>query len=197
MTDRGMNPLNPLLSKFQKLQQSINFDARWESGRASFLLKKLGKGDEERSFREQDPNDRLTFGALNETLALPMAFACHPMQGKLPVHRDIKHAHPAWFKKFDKLPVVVVYFELLNEYIGACKARGEYESRPFCMVFPRKGFPQGLCIHDGPREKYLTVGEGIHLYYSRRYAREFVVQPFVSVVKVISNDGKVEDDGHE
>lgn len=196
MTERGPNPLNPLLTKFQKLQQSLNFDARWEAGRALFLLKTLGLSDQEYSLRDQDAAKNLTFSAINSELSLPMVFACHPMQGKLPVHRDVKHVHPVWFKKFSKLPVAVVYFELLAEYTESRRKQGEDGIRPFCMVFPRKGFPQGLCIHDGPLEKYLVPGEGVHLYSSKRHARDFVVQPFVSVAKIISNTER-DDDGDE
>jgi hypothetical protein len=181
MTDKGVNPLNPLLSKFQKLQASVDHGARWEAGRALYLLKELGMADKQRYLRDQDQAGNLTFSSVNSCLQLSMCFASYAMTGKLAIHRDTKHVHPLWFKNFEKLPFVVVYLEKYREY--SCTSQGEF--RPLCMVFPRKGFMQGMCIHNGAVDTYLREDSSGHVYRSGKYSQDFLVQPFQSVARIL------------
>jgi hypothetical protein len=174
-----MHPKDPLLSNLQRMQQAANLGPLWEQSRALFLLKSLGLTNWKAELQQQDSNNLLLFSAINNTLGLPLFFATEPCTNKLPLHRDVKSAHPQWFKNFQKIPVMVIYFEEMERY------NLRQDDRPFALVFPRKGFEQGLCVHNGSSISYTLDGEGYHCYRSKKHGQDIIVQPFRSVLKAI------------
>jgi len=47
------------------------------------------------------------------------------------------------------------------------------------MVFPRKGFPDGLIVHNGQIEDFLPAHSGCHVYHGGpKHSLRLVVQPY-------------------
>lgn len=87
------------------------------------------------------------------------------------IHRDALSAEPARFKNFTRVPFVVAYLQRLEEL-------GD-DIRPTGMVFPRKGFAQGMVIHNDEDERYWS--EGLCQVYKGQVLGEntrLYVQPF-------------------
>lgn len=179
MTGERSHPQNPLLSQLQRAVQRAEQPEFWEAARVNYMLKTLQLGEHRHQLQLDNSGGLLTFEAVNARLGLPVVF-CADAGGETPLHRQNKAVHPNWFKNFAKLPFAQVYFAQLSSY----SLSGD--TRPFALVFPRKGFSQGLCIHNGDPQRYVMAGAGVHLFRSR--TGDCMVQPFRDVLAILKAD---------
>jgi hypothetical protein len=172
--ESSKNPYNPLLSQFQKMEMSETSAAGWEQKRVERLLKVVGlSGRKDLKQTLSDPvSGYLSFDQVNRHMEFRAAFAAIPLRGKTPMHRDQKSIQPNWFKSFVKVPVFNTYMDMYLEYLA-----GTQDSRPYCAVFPRKGFLHGLCVHNGDLSQSLQPGKTGHVYCSKS-GFNLIVQPF-------------------
>lgn len=168
------NPYNPLLSQLDKLEMHEFSALGWEQKRVERLLKVAGMaGRKDLKKSLSDPaSGYLSFDQVNRHLQLRVAFAAIPLRGQTPMHRDAKSIQPNWFKSFSKVPVFNTYLNMYLEYMS-----GTQDSRPYCAVFPRKGFLHGMCIHNGDVSQSLPPGKSGHVYCSKS-GFNLIVQPF-------------------
>lgn len=168
------NPYNPLLSQLEKMELGEFSALGWEQKRVERLLKVAGlAGRKELKEGLSDPvTGYLSFDQVNRQLQFRVAFAAIPLKGKTPMHRDQKSIQPIWFKSFAKVPVFNTYLDMYLEYLA-----GTHDARPYCAVFPRKGFLHGLCVHNGEVTQSLQPGKSGHVYCSKS-GFNLIVQPF-------------------
>lgn len=173
-----VNPLNPLLGKMEQFEQSEIALHQWESKRVDWTIRRLGLTAKLKEVASHRDDGFLTFEAFNDVFSFPVYLTSNQLRGKLPIHKDQKSIHPNWFKAFSKLPFVQVFAETLKAYGLFGRALG--------MVFPRKGFAQGLIVHTGDFNTFVREGNSCHFYRSVS-GLELVVQPysdFVDALKV-------------
>lgn len=144
-----------------------------------YMLKSLQLTAHRQQLQLDNAGGLLSFEAANARLGLPLVF-CADAGGDIPLHRLDKAVHPNWFKNFAKLPFAQVYFAKLSSYSFTG------DTRPLVLVFPRKGFSQGLCIHNGDPQRYVTPGSGVHFFRSQ--TGDFLVQPFRDVLAILKAD---------
>ena len=99
------------------------------------------------------------------------------MAGVQQLHRDPRAIHPMWFKSFLSLPFVKLYEERLEELYDA------KQKKPFGMVFPRKGFAQGLILHNGNWDLFVPNQSSCHIFKgSKKKSMTLLVQPYSSFI---------------
>jgi hypothetical protein len=179
MSGGQLHPRNPLFSAMQRAVRQAEQPAFWEAARVEYVLKTLNLTAHRTQLRLDNAGGPLTFEAVNAKLGLPIVLTADAGDG-VPLHRLDKAVHPNWFKKFGKLPFAQVYFERFAAY----SLTGD--TRPLALVFPRKGFAQGLCVHNGPLQQYVADGAGVHLY--RSPIGDVTVQPFRDVISVLKEN---------
>jgi hypothetical protein len=154
--------------------------ARWEHARVEFILKHLGLVQHKKAFKNfvrEKKNDGLftceLFLAAFPAFPLLLGTSTLPMIHE-PLHRCEKAFHPEWFRNFMKLPFMEAYSELHDKY------GDRTESAAVGLVFPRKGFPQGLLVHNGDLATFVPPNSSAHTYYgSGPVGMTITVQPFV------------------
>ena len=107
-------------------------------------------------------------------MRLTFKFTTSALSDDPPIFRDKKSVHPNWFKSFRTIPFVRKFEERLEEYLD-----NSDNSKPFGMIFPRKGFANGMIIHTGDWNVYVGCSSGCHLYKgSDTLGINYVVQPY-------------------
>lgn len=153
------NPNNPLLAKINRFESAETTRANWEHARITHMLQVLRLPSVKSRLQRAEGNRTFSFEAFYaECPKFPMHLFFDNLPGSIPIHRDNKSVHPMWFKSFMSLPVVKLY----KEKLSLCPWSGE--DRPVGLVFPRKGFQQGLIVHNGSFDRFVSDGSGCHVY---------------------------------
>lgn len=101
------------------------------------------------------------------------------------VHTDPYSTVPSCFKQFNWVPFVVAYVALYDQMAAKSNNRG------ICLVFPRKGLPRGMCIHNDDSEQYWPSGLAwVYKFTDGGKDRRLFVQPFQSLVEAIYANGR-------
>lgn len=151
-----INPLNPLLGKIEKYKQKESAAVQWESKKVEWTLRRFGLEQQRKEMLYSSEDKLYSFKAFN-TLGFPMQLCANAMLEQMPIHKDPKSIHPAWFKSFANLSFCKNFDEALDSFI-------EKKTKPMGMIFPRKGFAQGLIIHNGDWELFLPPQSSCHLF---------------------------------
>lgn len=138
----------------------------------------------ERSLRRRQQNEtgefNLTFANFNEEFnSFPFLLGAANLGGKK-LHTDASCLLPALFKDFEKVPFVVAYEAFF------AKMQKRAHGRTIGLVFPRKGIPKGLVIHNKSAER---LGyEGLQAIYLGR-ERSLYVRTFRGVLEALDRGG--------
>lgn len=163
------NPNNPLLAKLQSIDVNSVTNASWEHARITHLIQVMGFKTLASELKKVSAGSLFKFDDFNDSCSdFPMVLFAYTLNGNPPIHRDNRSVHPMWFKSFTGLPLVKVYLERLKQFS---------KRKPVGMVFPRKGFQQGMILHNGDHDKFVPTGSGCHLYKAED-GTTMVVQPF-------------------
>ena len=164
------NPLNPLFDKVKRLELASVAQAAAEASLVDWTYRRLRCDHLLKQEKRRLRGEMLSFSHINDLLRFPMTFGYTRLPGRVPIHKDPESIHPAWFKTFNSLPVVKVYDELFDS---------ADTTRPFGLVFPRKGFAQGLIIHNGDLQLFVPASSCCHFYRGDgRRKKDLVVQPY-------------------
>lgn len=153
-------------------------DARYEHSRVCFTIGRVGLSKYLKPMIKRCStyglDGRLTFRAFNATFpSFPFWLGCSRLDG-LELHLDKNSIQPAWFKRFRTLPFFLEFRQLFDD-LG-----DDVETKPVAFVFPRKGFQQGLVIHNGDL-RYIGEHGSAHVYYGGgKSPLNLVVQPYSS-----------------
>ena len=166
---------------------ALNMAQAYERARVKYLMTRCGMSSRLRALRslhaERFGSPGLSFELFAELFpGCPVAFAADRLDG-LQLHRDPGSALPAWFSRFSDLPFIAP-FEKHLERLGG---RGD---RAAALVFPRKGFAQGLVIHTPVAG--LCFPGGVHLEYrrpasARRAEVVLHVRPFSALAEALKD----------
>ena len=100
------------------------------------------------------------------------------------VHLDPYSTEPARYKKFDWVPFFIAYQNFYNHNMTA------NETRKLCLVYRRRGFVHGMCIHNDASEQYWpTGGAFVYKFTHDGRDRRVFVSPFQSLVTAIWSGG--------
>lgn len=137
----------------------------------------------------------LRFAAFNELFpTFPFRIGCHTLRGlplpygdkKTPmdywVHRDNQSVEPARFKKFNWVPFKIAYDQLVQQMANPA------DLRKIALVFPRKGFTDGMVIHNDESENYWHTG--LCWVYKQADGSRLYVQPFTALIEAIYHQGR-------
>lgn len=172
-----INPLNPLLSKIARFEQVDTHGKQWESSRVEWTLRRLKLDGKRKEILENGLGLGYTFEVFNQVVNFPMYLFAEPLLNVSPIHRDPRTIHPLWFKAFRGLPFVERYEERMEPLLT------RYPDRPIGMVFPRKGFLQGLLIHNGDWDLLTPPQASCHVFKGgRKKAMNLIVQPYSGFV---------------
>jgi|TARA_R110000824_G_scaffold265278_2_gene454176 hypothetical protein len=175
------HPLSPL--SLPDYDDSAVKIAKWESARVEYAVRRLKLGTHVlRELRAQEGGSALSFENFNDRFpTFPMLLSASTLPGEQPMHRHPKGIHPMWFKSFTGLPFMRFYEDELAKHQS--EVFGGDGSRVLGMVFPRKGFAQGLIVHNGEWQTYLPPNAGCHLYQGGKVkSMTLVVQPFMALL---------------
>jgi hypothetical protein len=203
------NPFHALKKQSFDLA-TYELDRGWEHARVRYALGRLGLGSYrkrlEKKARDLQGTDYLTFALLDEEFpTFPIRLTANRMattekkeggEKKIvpaePLHRNPKAFHPEWFKNFLALPFSKLYEEAFGS-LGQVT-----QLKPIGMVFPRRGFPQGLVIHNGDVHDFLSPQSSCHLYVGGgKKPMTLVVQSFQSMLDCIHKVQKWRAPGQE
>ena len=185
MSEHRENPFNALRD-LDPARFRAEMASRWESARVEFTLGHVGLGRCKRHLfqlaEEQTGVRRLTFVFFHEHFpSFPIILGANDL-GILPepLHRLQKAIFPEWFRNFTQLPFMPMYEELYSSTTGL--------ARPLGMIFPRKGFQQGLVVHNGDPSTFVPLGGS---YFAHRGKRDqiLVVQPYIALLDQIYRKG--------
>ena len=175
--NKNINPNNPLLGKIERFEQSDNQVRQWESSRVEWTLRRLKFESQRKEILSSVPDGRYTFEEFNRVVDFPMELCGDSMKDEMPIHRDQKSIHPNWFKAFTGLPFVQHYEEKFSEHAE------KNPLRPLGMVFPRKGFLQGLIIHNGDWELFIPPRSSCHIFRGgKKHSMNLIVQPYMGFI---------------
>lgn len=151
-----VNPFNPLLGKIEKFKQQDSHAKQWESKRVEWTLRRLGLEKQRKEIIFASEDKLYNFDAFNK-LGFPVHLHAYPMISETPIHRDPKAIHPLWFKSFLKLKFVSGFEEFFDNF-------SDKKTKPMGIVFPRKGFAQGLIMHNGDWELFVPPQSSCHIF---------------------------------
>lgn len=165
----------------------------FEEGKVNYLLNAFHMNAKQvgRTLRNAEESERgrpdLTFRAFNDTYqSFPLLLGASRLDGAT-LHTDPRAMLPALFKDFGSVPFVTAYelfFESSQERAG---------HRKMGLVFPRKGFKNGLIIYAadglddipvGERETVLTYVAG-----KKKERHMLIVRSYQRVLEAIHNKG--------
>lgn len=164
----------------------------YEHAKVQFMLKQLGLSKRKRQLVEwiarNDEDTRLTFTAFNEVFSSFPVWVTGTNLGDLSdaLHLHQKATLPNWFKTFTSLPFIKHYTEA---YAAAGNLATE---KPVGLVFPRKGFKQGLIVHNGDWQTFVPPKSSCHLYVGggNRKQTVLLVQPFSTFLTHVYRNGR-------
>lgn len=176
----GINPLNPLLGKIEKFEDTDRQVRQWESARVEWTLRRLSLDIQLKQLRKDTTGGRFTFEDFAGILpTFPVQLRAETIEG-LPLHRNPKAIHPLWFKSFRHLSFVESYERLFGELAD--------KDKPLGMVFPRKGFLHGLIIHNGDWDLFVAPQSSCHMFKGgSKRSMNLIVQPYMSFIDNIKS----------
>jgi len=180
MSEYRPNPLNPLLGKIERYEESSKSIRQFESSRVEWTLRSLGLEAQRREILQgiESLGGYFTFSEFNRVVSFPINLISESLHGEMPIHRDQKSTHPMWFKGFRSLPVIQKYEDYLNDYL-----QDGTPKKPLGMVFPRKGFSQGLIVHNGDFDLYVPPKSSCHVYKGgTTHSMNLIVQPYMGLI---------------
>lgn len=176
----------------------------FERDRVAFVMKTLGMGPKKVNdlrtrgreltgasdlyfdcFNAMFPNFPIVLGASTLRL-LPLPYKTRGDKTKTTsadyeVHRDYHSLEPMRYKRFEEVPFVVAFGNLSD------RVQAEATGRPVGLVFPRRGVPHGLIVHDDADHRYWTQGFAqVFKYTIEDVNYQMIVQRFSDVIKAIA-----------
>jgi len=172
-----VNPLNPLLGQIERYEQSDIQLRQWESSRVEWTLRRMKLDSRRKEILSESPDGRYTFEAFNQTITFPMELFGESLKDEQPIHRDVRAIHPLWFKAFVGLPFVKYYEDRFSTFVETDPGR------PLGMVFPRKGFSQGLILHNGDWDLFVPPHSSCHIFKGgQKHVMNLIVQPYMGFI---------------
>jgi hypothetical protein len=173
-----------------RMEEAANL--RYETLKVKFVMSRSGLGPQEVRRLSRLHEDRygvpgLSFGIFREEYpTYPVLLQCSRLEG-LRLHTDPKSILPVWFKNFESLPFVPPFVAFHDSIVAVEKLGG----RGVGLVFPRKGFQQGLVVHTAVANgSGWEQGPCFCFRGGRKGARlDLFVRPFVALVDEIYNNG--------
>ena len=98
------------------------------------------------------------------------------------VHTDPFATETARFKNFERVPFVIAYRSFC-EYGGAANGRSRG------LVFNRRGWAEGMIIHDDSSEQYWNGGL-CWVYKEKKSTKRLYIQPYAFLLAAIYNRGR-------
>jgi hypothetical protein len=179
------NPNHPLLAKINPYASAEAVKSSWEHSRILHLLQVMQLTHLKPQIKNITATDLFTFDAfLQVCSAFPMHLFFDTLSDQIPIHRDNKSVHPMWFKSFTALPVIKKYTEKIKQ------CSWDFNCCPVGLVFPRKGFQQGLIVHNGSFEKYVPESSGCHIY-KQEGGSTLIVQSFTGFLSNLKQRDEV------
>ena len=138
-----------LLRRLGDEPREVGAARAYESARVAFVvnrcwpepLRKRTRARLEQLNAERYGARSLTFQTFNDEFpSFPVVLACDHLGG-LQLHRDNGSVFPLWFARFPDLPFVAPFEASVDA------ARASLAGRGAGLVFPRKGFAQGMVVH--------------------------------------------------
>lgn len=167
------NPYNPLNQMSPAAIASLH-DKIFESNRVEYTIGQAKASWLKKVIKAESSDDFLCFAQLEEIGNFPFRITTTSLTDNISVHADDKSVHPLWFKSFRKIPFVRIFEERLEEYL-----ENSDNSKPFGMIFPRKGFQNGMIIHTGDLDVYVGHSKCCHLYKGMdTFGINYIVQPY-------------------
>lgn len=203
------NPFHALKNQSQEVIDA-ELDRQWEHARVRYALGRVGLGSfKKRLLRratDLQGEPYLTFALFEEEFpTFPILLSANRMatkqvrkEGEIktvkaePLHQNPQAFHPVWFKQFLALPFTKLYEERFGE------AGEVIQLKPVGMVFPRRGFAQGLVIHNGDVHDFVSPQSSCHLYLGGgKKPMNLVVQSFESLLDCIHKTQRWRAPGQE
>lgn len=179
------NPYDPLNSSDFKVMHAKLNEQNFESSAVDYMIKQIRLPKLRKLMRELPDFEYESFDMLAQVCDLPFKFTTSALTDEMPIYRDKKSVHPLWFKSFRTIPFVRKFEERLEEYL-----ENSDKSKPFGMIFPRKGFANGMIIHTGDWNVYVGCSSGCHLYKgSDTFGSNYVVQPYRWFITTMLKEG--------
>lgn len=174
--DKRVNPLNPLLDKIARFEYSDKGARQWESSRVEWTLRRLALLEQRKEILASSENGLYSFAEFNRVVSFPVILEANPLREGLPLHKNPKAIHPLWFKSFTQLPFMQQYEEHFHKY--------KDREKPIGMVFPRKGFSQGLVVHNGDWDIFVPPNSSCHMFKggSKKLSINLVVQSYAEFI---------------
>ena len=189
-SEERVNPLNPLLSSISRYEQADFQQQSREAKLVDWTLNRLNLKEQKKAIMADAEGRSLTFSMFHEHVDLPIRLGFDALAGVIPLHRDQKAVLPNWYKHFLNLSFVKAY----DQAFEGLRVKNE---TPFGLIFPRKGFAQGMIVHNGDMEKFVPPRTSCHFYRGgSKYKMNLVVQPYVVLVDQL-RDGHFRGDNNE
>ena len=184
MTNAG-NPFKRLVLGGSQNTAAV-LQARAEHAKVMFLLKYLNVPTKKRTefsrvvARDYDGYYTLAlFNAMFPSFPVLLGYTSLPKL-KVPLHQAAEAFHPVWFKTFMKLPFMKEYETAFDLAAAAAS------NKPVGLIFPRRGFQQGLIVHNGNFYTYVGDQCSCHVYKTSKVI--LIVQPLQSFLTVVSKE---------
>jgi hypothetical protein len=172
--EKGVNPFNPILSKIERFDQAERQVQLWESARVEWTLRRLKLEPQRKEVLRCSPDKSYSFANFHAVICnFPIRLFAEFSPGVVPLHRNSRAIHPLWFKSFRQLPFVDLYLRRYDELPE------EKKITPVGMIFRRKGFAQGLILHNGDWETFLPESSSCHIFRGGKRQMNLMVQPYI------------------
>lgn len=164
-------------------------DRAYENARVRFMVARLGMGRAAHTLADRHAelygSRGLTFGVFAEEYPdFPVLLAASTLGG-VELHQDNRSVFPNWYRRFPDLPFVAPFEAHLERVAG--KVRSGFAAG---LVFPRKGFGQGLVVHtDVPSAEFGRGGCFTYRGGTRGRPVELHVRPFSDLVDAVRAGG--------
>lgn len=189
------HPFRKLTAGNKEALEAYSAD-RFEQTKVLFTIKQAGERFKREMSKihevaQKQDNFLLTFRLFNQTFpTFPFRLYADSLQSlKAPLHELPGSAFPNWFKTFTALPVVSMFADIF----GTLTPR-EQQEKPMALIFPRKGFKQGLVIHNGS-DDYVPEGTSCMMFvgesrHGKKHHPRLFVQPYVNLLDAIYAHGR-------
>ena len=151
---------------------------KWETARVEATVKRLKLHKNVLGELRKQSGGELTLEGFNDRFPnFPVVLGGNSLVGMEPLHRHSGAIHPMWFKSFRNLPFISFYEDLLH--VAGVDSLADSNFRPFGLVFPRKGFRDGLIVHNGDWEAFTADNSSCHLFKGKG-GFTLLVQPYAA-----------------
>ena len=175
---------NPAVPMHLRGEDVLTFErCAWEHARVQFVIKSFKLQRFRKDLLSQAETlhgaRHLTFRGFAEQFpSFPLRVVAENLGGQVPLHKNSKAVLPYWFKSFTGLPFMDAYREALRE-----NTRFGW---PVGMVFPRRGFQQGLIVANIDANLIpIKVSCFMHRCKLHKEIQTFYVLPFHVLLKQV------------